>query len=149
MKSVFDDAVRQELIDRIHLLHPGSMARWGKMTVAQMVKHCALCEDYYFGNVPVKRSFMGRLFGKAALSSILKNETSGLRQNAPTPVPFKVNEPVNDLEEQKKKWTELIKRYGKYNASGFTHWFFGYMSRQELGQFIYKHSDHHLKQFGV
>ncbi|HSH66794.1 MAG TPA: DUF1569 domain-containing protein [Bacteroidia bacterium] len=149
MKSIFDRETRDEVINRIQSLNANSKPHWGKMTVAQMIKHCALCEEYYYGNIPVNRSFLGRIIGKMAIKSILKDENASLRKNAPTPLPFKVTENVNNLEVEKNKWVALIERYGTFNKDHFTHWFFGKMSRVQLGQFIYKHSDHHLRQFGV
>ncbi len=54
-----------------------------------------------------------------------------------------------DFETEKANWKQLIERYEAFNAKKFTHWFFGEMTKEQLGQFIYKHSDHHLKQFGA
>ena len=149
MKSVFDKNIREEVVNRINLLNEGSKAQWGKMTVAQMVKHCSICEEYYYGNIKMKRSFLGRIVGQRAINSILKDENSGLRKNAPTPSPFKVSEPVLNLEAEKEKWKQLIRRYDTFPEDNFTHWFFGKMTKKQLGEFIYKHSDHHLRQFGV
>ncbi|WP_312740807.1 DUF1569 domain-containing protein [Sphingobacterium multivorum] len=43
----------------------------------------------------------------------------------------------------------LIEQYETFEKATFVHWFFGRMSRAQLGQFIYKHCNHHLKQFGT
>jgi len=43
----------------------------------------------------------------------------------------------------------LIRMYETYEHTDFDHWFFGKMSKLQLGQFIYIHSNHHLRQFGV
>lgn len=149
MKSIFDAAIRAEIIRRIDSLTTDNKPQWGKMTVSQMVRHGALCEEYYYGNVKVGRSLMGRIFGKMAIRSILKDEQSSIGKNAPTPAPFKVVENITDLEAEKLKWKSLIERYATFNQDGFTHWFFGRLTKEQLGQFIYKHSDHHLRQFGV
>ncbi|WEK20727.1 MAG: DUF1569 domain-containing protein [Candidatus Pedobacter colombiensis] len=149
MKSIFDKETREEVVNRINSLNEQSNAQWGKMTVSQMVRHCSLCEEYYYGNIKVKRSFLGRIFGKLALSGILKDETSGLGKNAPTSAHFKVSEAVLNLEAEKENWKRLIIRYGSFREGNFTHWFFGEMTKKQLGEFIYKHCDHHLRQFGV
>ncbi len=149
MKSVFDKAVREELTKRIHALSGNSQPLWGKMTVGQMLRHCCLCEEYYFGNIKMKRSFSGRLFGQKAIKAILKDEASTLRQNSPAPIVFQVHEAITNLDAEKQHWIALIERYALFNRDSFTHWFFGYMTKEQLGQFIYKHDDHHLKQFGV
>lgn len=149
MKSIFEESTRVEVIKRIRTLTPESTASWGSMTVGQMVRHCAICEAYYYGDIRIKRSFAGRIFGKKAIKAILKDENSGLHRNAPTAPPFRVTEEVIDLESEKRKWVALIERYATFNQELFTHWFFGRMSKEQLGQFIYKHTHHHLVQFQV
>lgn len=149
MKSIFDTATRDEIISRISLLNGQSKGLWGRMTVAQMVKHCAECEKYYYGNMSVKRSFLGRLIGKTAISSILKNEAATLKRNAPTARQFKVSETGLEFEAERENWKQLIKAYETLEVDSFTHWFFGKMTKAQLGQFVYKHCDHHLRQFGV
>jgi hypothetical protein len=149
MKSIFDNDTRAEVISRINSLNGASKAAWGKMTVAQMVKHCSLCEGYYFGDVKIKRAFLGRLLGKVAINAILKDQESGFRKNSSTPGQLKVTDVHLDLETEKTKWKGLIERYGTFGGENFTHWFFGAMTKEQLGQFIYKHGDHHLRQFGV
>ena len=149
MKSILCKDTREEVIIRINSLNEASKAQWGKMTVAQMVKHCTLCEEYYYGNIHVKRSFLGRLFGRTAISSILKDDVSGLKKNAPTPPQFRVSEINLDFEAEKSNWKKLMEKYETFKSERFQHWFFGEMTKEQLGQFIYKHSDHHLRQFGA
>ncbi len=126
-----------------------SKAHWGKMTAAQMVKHCTMCEEYYYGNIEVKRSLLGRLFGKAAIKGILKDESTSFKRNAPTSLQFKITDDNLDFETERANWKQLIERYESFKNEYFNHWFFGKMTRLQLGRFIYKHCDHHLKQFGV
>jgi len=149
MKSIFDKITRDEVINRIDALSENAKTQWGKMTVAQMVRHCTLCEGYYYGDIKIKRSLLGKIFGKMAINAILKNENAGFRKNAQTPLPLKVTEHINNLQAEKDKWKALIERYSSLEGENFSHWFFGKMTKAQLGQFIYKHSDHHLKQFGV
>lgn len=147
MKSVLDQATRDELISRINRLDESSTAQWGQMNVYQMLKHCVLCEELYLGKTKHKRSFMGRLFGKAGLRNIL-DEQKEFPKNAPTSAAFKVKEKNGSVEFEKKKWIVLIEQYRDY-SNDFVHWFFGRMTREQVGNFVYKHNDHHLRQFGV
>jgi Protein of unknown function (DUF1569) len=149
MKSIFNKGTRDEVIIRINSLHEASKAQWGKMTVAQMVRHCRLCEEYYYGSIHIKRSFLGRLLGRVAINAILKDDINSFRKNASTPSELEVNELNLDLESEKASWKSLIEKYETFKSEGFKHWFFGKMTREQLGQFIYKHGDHHLRQFGV
>ena len=147
MKSVLDKSTRDELISRINQLDKSNTAQWGKMNVSQMIKHCVMCEELFLGRIKHKRSFMGRLFGKVGLRNIL-SEGKSFPKNAPTSDAFKVKDDSGDMEAEKKKWTELIEEYQSYPNS-YVHWFFGRMNREQVGQFVYKHDDHHLQQFGV
>ncbi|MDP4149794.1 MAG: DUF1569 domain-containing protein [Bacteroidota bacterium] len=149
MRSIFESQTRNDIVGRINSLSAESKARWGKMSVGQMLRHCAACEEYYFGRVPIKRSFLGRLIGPMVIKGILKDETKQLGKNAPTSATLKVTEPVRDIEEEKKKWIALINDYGAYDKDHLVHWFFGKMTKDQLGCFVYKHCDHHLRQFGA
>lgn len=101
------------------------------------------------GVFPVKRSFLGRLIGGMALKGILKNDQQQLGRNAPTQTGFKVAGAGVEITAGKERWQQLISAYAQYSSSRFNHWFFGKMTREQLGQFIFKHCDHHLRQFGV
>ncbi|WP_336829237.1 DUF1569 domain-containing protein [Sphingobacterium multivorum] len=149
MKSIFEKNIREAVVERINLLNEDSDALWGKMTVTQMVKHCILCEQHYQGSIKVKRSFLGRMVGQDAIKGILKDEITSFGKNAPTSAVFIVNEDIHYLEIEKPNWKLLIDKYETFEKDTFLHRFFGRISRAQLGQFIYKHCNHHLKQFGA
>lgn len=146
MISIFDKITRDALINRIKTLNSNSTAQWGKMNVYQMLRHCILCEELYLGKIKVKRSFLGRIIGKIGLRNLLKDEAP-LKKNSPTSPDFKVAEISGDFEIEKHKWIELIEEYANFSNTEFVHWFFGKMTKEQVGQFIYKHTDHHLRQF--
>ena len=134
------------LISRINSLNENSTAQWGKMNVYQMLRHCILCEEMFLGDKKYKQVFLGRLFGKKALKGFLKNETP-IKKNEPTSPEFKIKETSSDIEAEKKKWIALIGSYAHYSNNDFVHWFFGKMTMEQIGQFDFKHIDHHLRQF--
>lgn len=148
MKSIFDKTIREETVNRIKSLSADSPAQWGKMNVGQMIRHCTLCEELYLGKLIIKRSFLGRIFGNMALKSLLK-EDKPLARNTPTVSSFIVNEDIADIDAEKEKWIGLINDYENYRNDYFVHCFFGKMSKEQLGQLVYKHCDHHLRQFNV
>ena len=146
MKSIFDMTSRDELIERIHSLNVNSTARWGHMTVQQMVKHCTLWEEMLQSKIKVKRLFIGRLIGKLLLKSEIKDDRRML-QNTPTVFELKVKDGAINLEEEKRKWITLIEESIHATTSDFIHPFFGKMTREQIGIHHYKHIDHHLRQF--
>jgi Protein of unknown function (DUF1569) len=148
MKSVFDNATREELINRINSLNENSTPQWGKMNVYQMLEHCVRCEELYLGKRTHKRTFLGRLIGSMALKNLLKDERP-LSRNAPTSPMFIVRESEGNVQSEKQKWIALVEEYEHYTNNDFVHWFFGKMTKEQVGYFVYKHTDHHLRQFNV
>lgn len=146
MKTIFDKNTREEVINRINAVNENSKAQWGKMNVYQMLRHCVLCEEMYLGKTHYKRTLLGRMFGKAGLKNLLKDEKP-LQKNAPTKDDFKVKDSEGDVQNEKKKWIALIQEYATYSNDNFEHWFFGKMTKEQVGYFVYKHTDHHLRQF--
>ncbi|MDB5002039.1 MAG: hypothetical protein JWQ34_264 [Mucilaginibacter sp.] len=146
MKTILDKATRDELITRATTLTKNSTAQWGKMSIDQMLKHAILADEMYLGEKVYKRRFLGYLLGQPILKAILKDEEP-MRRNARTSPDFIVTETGGDVEAEKKKWINVLERYANYDKPQFTHWFFGKMTKEQVGQLAYKHADHHLRQF--
>lgn len=147
MKTIFDGNAREELIARIATLNEGSAARWGKMDLSQMLKHCILFDEWILGvNSPVYRqSFLGMIFGKMALKSTMKDEP--MKRRMPAGAGFVVKEKSGNIGLDKARWIGLISGYGHFSNPGFIHDFFGKMTQEQIGILAYKHTDHHLRQF--
>lgn len=151
MKTVFEKSTRDELINRINSLTEKKTALWGKMNVYQMTKHCNIWHQWVLGidnKIEYKQNFMGKLIGKRILKSNTKNDKP-LGKNAPAGSDFTVKEKSGNLEKQKMTLVKLIEHYGHYDNPNFIHDFFGKMTKEQIGIFSYKHTDHHLRQFGV
>ena len=148
MKTIFDKSTREELLGRINSLTGNSMALWGKMTVYQMLIHCTRWDDMMVGKIAVKRMLLGRLVGQMALKNVLKNDKP-LGKNSPTAPELVSTEQAGDISLQKAEWGKRINDYEVFTNSNFVHPFFGTMTKEQVGQFVYKHHDHHLRQFGV
>lgn len=148
MKTIFDKATRDKLIERIRNLDENSSAQFGKMNIYQMLKHCTLYDEWILGknNPEYKQVFIGRLFGKMALKDFIKDE-SPLKQNVGTLAFLKVKETTGDVEVEKMKWIKLIEEYENFSNPDFIHSFFGKMTKEQIGHLDYKHIDHHLRQF--
>lgn len=149
MKTLFDPSVREELIGRIHSLHTGSQAVWGKMNVYQMTRHCTIWDDWVQGiqHPPYQQIFLGKIFGRAALKRDTK-DARPLPKGVPTGKYFTVKE-NGDVENQKRTWASRVASWGSYSNPAFIHDFYGKMTEEQIGVFAYKHYDHHLRQFGV
>lgn len=142
--------MREQLIARIEGIKENNKAEWGKMNVFQMLKHNTYWNGWILGKDAhtYKQAFMGKLFGKIALKRMIKDDKP-FDKNIPTSDQFKVIESNGDLESEKSKWISMINEYEHFNNPNFVHDFFGVMTKEQIGVLVYKHSDHHLRQFGV
>ncbi|MDW7694598.1 DUF1569 domain-containing protein [Flammeovirgaceae bacterium SG7u.111] len=150
MDSIFKDTTISCFIERINKISESSIAEWGKMNPYQMLKHCTESEKVNLGELKLKRLFIGRLFGRVALQSIIKDGAKE-KKNSPTHPALVISE-TGDVEQQKVALINQLKKYSKANQSAFAsriHPFFGKMSINEWDMLICKHLDHHLRQFGV
>ena len=119
------------------------------MTVAQMLLHCQQPVKVALGELQLKHSLIGKLFGKMAKRSFLKNET--FKKNLPTAPEFLVkDQPAFDKEKQQlKSLVERLLTANQQAISARVHPFFGKMTAEEWGVLNWKHLDHHLQQFGA
>ena len=150
MKTIFDSQVRKEVIVRISSLNKDYQAQWGRMNLFQMVKHNTYWNGWILGTEHhiYKQELIGKIFGKIALRKMIKDEKP-FDKNIPTSSQFKVTESNGDLEAEKLKWISLTEAYDDFNNPDFIHDFFGKMTMEQIGILAYKHSDHHLRQFGA
>ncbi len=99
------------------------------------------------GKKKYRPSILGRLFGKVALKSFIKVDAP-FRRNVPTLPDLRIKEDGGDVESLKSEWIALIREYKDYSNFDFVHPFFGRMDKDQVGVMAYKHTDHHLRQFG-
>lgn len=152
MKTIFDSNLKAELRNRIEMLTQDSKARWGKMNIFQMTRHCRGWNDWILGkgdyaNHIYKQEFLGKIFGKWALKSNTKDDKP-MGKGMPAGK-FVIREKEGDTEAQKALWLRGIDDHAHFSNDRFVHDFFGKMSKEQIGIFVYKHFDHHLRQFGV
>jgi len=149
MNNLFQAAAVVEIVARIDRLQPTSQRQWGKMDVAQMMAHCAATLDMASGRLNRPRVLIGRILGPF-VRPMFSNEKPFSR-NSPTDEKLKISDQRDFAREQK----QLKDRVREFNAGGETqctrhpHPFFGSLTPQEWATGMYKHLDHHLRQFGA
>ena len=149
MQSLFDTNTYTEVIDRINTLSPASTAQWGKMNVAQMLAHCKAAFRVPLSEKKLPRMFVGRIIGPL-IKSKLYNE-SPWKQNLPTAPEFIIKDERN-FDKEKRELLDLLYKFHAAGPDGigqFPHPFFGTFTKEQWGMSMYKHLDHHLKQFEV
>jgi sulfur relay (sulfurtransferase) DsrC/TusE family protein len=149
MKTLYDREACEELLQRIDKLSPDSTALWGKMNVTQMLAHSAAGMDMASGKLNIDRVFMGKLIG-GFLKSFYTSDKP-FNKNTPTAKEL-VKVDANDFEKEKNNLKTLMQAFsegGTEKCTTHPHPFFGKLKPEDWGIGIYKHTDHHLRQFGV
>ena len=150
MKNLFETATVQEVKDRIASLKPDSAAEWGTMSAAQALAHCTGGLEMALGDSKLPRVLMGRLIGGIIKPMVLKDEVP-MRRNSPTAKALVIHD-NRDLPKEKDRLSALIDRFavgGPAVCTSYPHAFFGKMTPQEWAILMYKHLDHHLRQFSA
>lgn len=149
MKALFEPLAAADMVERIEKLQPDSQPIWGKMNVAQMLSHAQVPIEVALGDKKLKQTFMGMLFGKVSKHKLFNEKP--FVQGLPTDRSF-IRKGEHDFETEKQRLLNLVSRVVSASPDGFTkdpHPFFGRLTLNEWGTSLWKHLDHHLRQFGV
>ena len=150
MKHFFQPGASDEFKQRLARLQPDSERQWGKMTAAQAVAHLSKGMEQASGAIRPPRILLGRLIGGFIKAKVVADDEP-FRRNAPT-VPGFVITDERDLTGERERLNGLIDRAVAAGPTGCTdhpHSFFGRLTPEQWGILMYKHLDHHLRQFGV
>lgn len=135
----------RSLVRRIETITPNSKRKWGTMSVAGMIAHCTLALEVYSRDfeLPMHTHWYSPLSKVFALSRI--PFPHGIK------LPFELpKEDGLDLESERSILLEAIERFASLPVEHKfqPHFLLGEMTREEFGILAYKHTDHHLRQFG-
>lgn len=149
MKNLFESETVEEVLGRINQLQPATQRQWGKMDVAQMMAHCSLALDMASGRLKPPRMFIGRVLGPL-VKPIYTNEQP-FSKNNPTDQKLLVAD-QRDFGREQERLKVCVRQFqegGESKCTRHPHPFFGRLSAQDWSRGMYKHLDHHLRQFGV
>ena len=149
MKELLDASIAAETVERINKLRSDTKPLWGKMNVGQMLSHLQVPLKSALGELKLKKSLMGFLFGRIAKKQLFTDKP--FKENLPTDPSFK-RTGEHDFMIEKNRLLDLIGRFVAAGPAGVTlepHPFFGKLTTTEWSTFMWKHLDHHLRQFGV
>ena len=102
------------------------------------------------GAIRPRRALIGRVIGPAVKRVAFRDEEP-MRRNSPTAKELLMSGDW-DFETERKRLSDLIDRFITNGPAGCTdhpHAFFGALSPDEWSILMYKHLDHHLRQFGA
>ncbi len=147
MKNLFVASDAQEILDRVEKVTPQSTRQWGKMDAAQMLAHCSKCMEMANGTLRPKRTLIGKIIGGLFKSQYINEKP--FSPGNPTSAETEVTG-THDFSSEKKKLVGLIRDFSdSKSATTHPHPFFGDFTAEEWSRGMYKHLDHHLRQFGA
>jgi mRNA-degrading endonuclease YafQ of YafQ-DinJ toxin-antitoxin module len=147
--DLYDEDNYAKVIQRIASLSSDSTPEWGSMSSAQMMAHCAEILEVMNGKPLQNTPFFIRIIKGVIRKLVVDNNP--YPKNSKTHPQYKQTEEKDFLTE-KKRLLNVMDEFVNESpeaANKREHPLFGPMTREERGWSMYKHLDHHLRQFGV
>ena len=147
--SLYRSADRAAILARLRRLAPDARPEWGEMTAPQMLAHVQAPLRVGLGTLRVRRGLVGLLFGRIAKKKLAGE--APFDRNLPTAREFRIAAP-RDFAVERESLVALVEDFaaaGPANKLVVQHPFFGPLTAAEWDVLMWKHLDHHLRQFGV
>jgi len=147
--SILNDVDRTAICQRIGSVTSASVPRWGKMDARAMLTHLRDSALMALGDLPVackgKRAFQVFPIKHLILHVV------PFPKGAPTAPELLVPDEAASVDAIRSQLVSLVERIGAgpRQGDGPVHPLFGRLSFREWGVATYKHTDHHLRQFGA
>lgn len=143
-----DDA--QLIVERLNIVRPDDVRRWGRMNPHQMLRHLADSMRVPLGEITVSEVEVPQL-QRAVLKWAALYVPLKWRRNFPTRPEIdqcSLNPCLDDFEAEQRVATALAHRLPEAELEGKRHPYFGAMTRADWLRWGWLHADHHLRQFG-
>lgn len=149
MPSIADPEVLSQLIARLDALHPDSSRRWGSMTPGEMLCHVGDAAAGVLrrpGGSPGKRKPVVKWL--ALYTSIPWPKG---RKTLPQIDPRAGGTRPGDFEADRRRAVEALRTIASAPDTAFpaSHFLFGTMTARDWHHWAFRHTDHHLRQFGL
>ena len=147
MPTLFDSAARGRILERLEQLTPTHTARWGKMNAAQMQVHLADQIRCAIGELSLKPQ--ATPFRYPIIKQLIVY-CLPWPKGAPT-APELANPKTGNWAQERAELQRLIAVASQRGTQGpwATHPAFGDLTGRAWGVLMWRHLDHHLRQFGI
>ena len=148
MPTIFDAADRAAILSRLDGVTPGARPAWGRMDAGQMVAH--LNESLRMAVGELACALRGGPLSFPPLRWLIINVLP-FPKGVPTAPELLAGTPSPALDEDLQRLRERIERVAAQGPQRRfpRHPAFGFMPGRQWGVLIYRHVDHHLRQFGA
>jgi hypothetical protein len=147
-RSFHDAAARADVLKRMSALEPGTRPGWGKMNAGQMLCHLSGALRMALGELKTvsKGKVAFQRFPVKHLAMYVVPWPKGL----PTAPELVSTAPVV-FDVEAASFRAMVQRFGETKPPDepAEHPMFGKLSWAQWGHLMYRHADHHLRQFGV
>ena len=147
MPSLFNEAHRTRLLERIDSMSPESQRQWGTMSVPKALCHMGDQLLTGLGDIEVRR--VKSPVGWPPVRWFVIHWMPWPKGVKTAPELLKTD--IEEVQEAKERLKGIIERCAQRGASGSwsPHPLFGNISGKAWGVLGAKHLDHHLRQFGA
>ncbi|MBN8733870.1 MAG: DUF1569 domain-containing protein [Acidobacteria bacterium] len=147
-KTVFNEADREALLIRVASIQTGTKPRWGQMNAVKMLRHITGQFEVALGELicaPLPGPMANPFFRWFAIDSPIP-WPKGVRT-----APELISQPTAGVEEEQTRFRSKLAKVAERGPNGdfSAHPAFGKLSTAQWGRLMYRHVDHHLRQFGV
>ncbi len=149
MKSVSDPAALAQLVERLNAIRPDTPRRWGTLTPGEMLCHLGDATASVLNRPPSEEPRRRPLLKWIALRSPMP-WPRGLKTPAAVDPRANGTRP-SEFEADRRRAIEGLRTFAKAptKALSSSHVAFGRMTIVDWHRWAYRHTDHHLRQFGV
>jgi|GEM_PF-310363 len=149
-KSVFDEQVTKNLIERAMNINADTKPGWGKMNAGQLFAHLNVPYDMIYTGKYKKASGITKLMMKLFVKKVVVGPKPYKKNNQTAPA-FLIKD-ERDFQAERTKLIDYLKTVqqgGQQFFEGRESNSFGVLTVDEWNTLMYKHLDHHFTQFGV
>ena len=147
MKSMWNSTDAREILERVARLRPDAPARWGRFTAPQMLCHLTDGARMAMGELAVApRHLPIRYFPLKQLVLYVLPFPKGA-PTAPELIARTATNWAGEVDELTRAYERFIGQQDRHDWPD--HPAFGTMSGKAWATLMYRHTNHHLTQFGV
>ncbi len=146
--NIFNQKDYMGIKNRINQLNPQSQHQWGKMSLIQTLEHCSIQLRIGLGIVS-ENGYEGPSIYRTTIGRWILLYAVPWPKGTKTPSQMNIlsnSSSVSDLQDSKQTLLELLEKT-QIEHRLKPHPFFGDMKKKDWGRLIWKHLDHHLRQF--
>jgi len=151
LPSIYTTETCEQLFARIDSLSKDTPALWGKMNAGQMLSHCCVAYQQILGENTDKPGKIMKWMLKTFFRTSMVNEVP-YKPNLPTGPTFIRVDQEFDIEAEKERlkgYIQKIKEMGPDVMAAKPSLTLDKLNAVEWNNLLYKHIDHHLRQFGA